>query len=149
MRAKGGKLRTTSWILLTFVGSVVLFFSLVSAWLAYSGADFPIAGEPVADVAGGRAEIETGLRATRGTAAAFAAGFAILIISIAAGPYRQGTPWSWWTILGAYLALLGMVLARVPALGTHAGVGAVTLPAGLVVLALLLDVGRLRSSSDS
>ena len=148
MGARGGKLRTASWILLTFVGSVVLFFSCVSAWLAYSGADFPIAGEPVAEVAGGRAEIETGLRAIRGTAAAFAAAFAVLIVSIAAGPYRLGTRWSWWTILGAYLALLGFVLARIPALGTHVGVGAATVPAALVVLALLLDVGRLRSPSD-
>ena len=149
MSAKGGKLRTTSWILLTFVGSLLLFGSCVSAWLAYSGADYPIAGEPVADVAGGRAEIETGLRAIRGTSAAFAAAFAILIISIAAGPYRQGTKWSWWTLLGAHLALLGIVLARVPALGTQAGLAAAVIPTSLVVLALLLDVGRLRSSSET
>ena len=101
----------------------------------------------VAEVAG-NAEVEAGLRGARGTAAAYAAAFAILIISIAAGPYRQGTKWSWWTLLGAYIMLVCVTSVRVPALGIAGGVGAAVVPAVLVVIALLLDVRRLRSSSD-
>ncbi len=147
LSAKGGKLWTTSWILIVVVGSLLLFASSVSAWLAYSGADFPIAGEPVAEVAG-NAEVEAALRGARGTAAAYAASFAVLMISIAAGPYRQGTKWSWWTLLGAYIVLVFITSMRMPALGIAAGVGAAAIPGGLVLLALLLDVGRLRSSSE-
>jgi len=143
----GGKLRKASWILVTLFTSVVMLISLLSAYLAYSGTDYPIAGEPVAEVAGGRAEIETGLRAVRGTSAAYAVGFASLMLGIAVGPYRQGTRWSWWALLVANLALLATVALRVPALGTSLGVGAATTQTVLVVFALLLDAGRLRSPS--
>ena len=148
MSAKGNKLRTTSWILLTFVGSLLLIFSLGSAWLAYSGADYPIGGEPVAEVAGDSAT-EAALRGIRGTSAAYAASFAILILSIATGPYRQGTKWSWWTLLAAYLALAALVSMRVPTIGIRGSVGTTLILTSLVVTALLLDVGRLRSSPGS
>ena len=148
MSEKGNKLRTASWILIVFVGSVLLFFSCVSTFLAYSGQDFPIAGVPVAEVAG-NAEVEAGLRGARGTAAAYAAAFAVLIISIAAGPYRQGTKWSWWTLLGGFLVLACITSLRLPTLGVAGGVGAAVIPAVLVLIALLLDFGRVRSSPDS
>lgn len=141
-----GRLRTASWILVTFFTGVILLISVGSAYLAYSGADYPIAGEPVAGVAAGRDEIEVGLRAIRGTSAAYAVGFSALMIGVAVGPYRQGTRWSWWTLLVANLALLATSAARVPALGTSLGVGAATTQTALVLVALLLDVGRLRSS---
>ncbi len=147
MSAKDGKLRKASWILIVFVGSVLLFFSCASAFLAYSGADFPIAGVPVAEVAG-NSEVEAGLRGARGTAAAYAAAFAVLIISIAAGPYRQGTKWSWWTLLGAFIVLVCVTSVRVPTLGIAGGVGAAVVPAVLVGIALLLDVARVRSPSE-
>lgn len=146
MGQSGGRLRTASWVLITFFTGVVLLFSVSSAYLAYSGGDYPIAGEPVADVAAGRQAIEVGLRASRGTAAAYAVGFSALMLGIAIGPYRQGTRWSWWTLLVANLALLATTAARVPALGTSLGVGAATTQTVLVVVALLLDAGRLRSS---
>jgi hypothetical protein len=143
---RGGRLRTASWILVTFFTAVVALISGVSAWLAYSGADYPIAGEPVAEVAAGREGIEVGLRAIRGTSAAYALGFSILMIGIAVGPYRQGTRWSWWTLLVANLGLWAAVALRLPALGTSAGVGAATTQVVLIVVALLLDAGRLRSA---
>lgn len=144
MSATGGKLQKASWILIVFVGSVLLFFSCTSAFLAYSGRDFPIAGVPVADVAG-NAEVEAALRGARGTAAAYAAAFSVLVISIAAGPYRQGTKWSWWTLLGGFLVLVCVTSLRLPTLGIAGGVGAAVTPAVLILIGLLLDVGRLRS----
>lgn len=140
-----GKLRTASWVLVTLFASVVFVISGGSAWLAYSGADYPIAGEAVAAVAGGRPEIETGLRAIRGTSAAYALGYSVLLLAIAIGPYRQGSRWAWWTLLVANLALLATTALRIPALGTRAGVAAATTLVALMLVALLLDVARLRS----
>lgn len=145
MGQTGGRLRTASWILLTFFTGVVLVISAGSAYLAYSGADYPIAGEAVAGVAGGRAEIEVGLRAVRGTSAAYAVGFSVLMLGVAVGPYRQGSRWSWWALLVANLALLATSAVRVPTLGTSLGVGSATTQTVLVLVALLLDVRRLRA----
>ena len=146
MSQGGGRLRTASWVLVAIFTALVLLVSLSSAWLAYSGTDYPVAGVPVAEVAGDRDGVEAGLRAIRGTSAAYAVGFAALMLAVAIGPYRQGTRWSWWALVVANLALYATVLLRVPALGTTAGVGAATTQTVLLMVALLLDVGRLRSA---
>jgi hypothetical protein len=141
------KLRTASTWLLGLAGSLVLLASVISANLAYRG-QFPIGGTmPVQEVAAGRPEIETALRAIRGTSAAYAAGFAALFLAIVFGPYRRGERWAWWTLLAGGLAILVISLFRVPLLGVamgSAGTGTALVQTGVIVLALLLDVGRLR-----
>jgi hypothetical protein len=141
------KLRTASTWLLGLAGSLVLLASVISANLAYRG-QFPIGGTmPVQEVAAGRPEVETALRAIRGTSAAYAAGFAALFLAIVFGPYRRGERWAWWTLLGGGLAILVISLFRVPLLGVamgSAGTGTALVQTGVIVLALLLDVGRLR-----
>ncbi len=143
----GSKLRTASWVLLTIVGALTLVVSFISANLGYRG-DYPIGGIPVADVAGGREGILTALRAIRGTSAAYGAGFAALFLATVLGPYRRGETGAWWAILVATLAIVVVTVARVPLLGIRLGEGG-TGPAlvlgGLILLALLLDLGRLRS----
>ncbi len=144
----GSKLRTASWVLLTIVGALVLVGSIASASLAYRG-DFPIGGLPVKEVASGRAGVETALRAARGTAAAFAAGYALFFLATVLGPYRRGEKRAWWVLLVAVLAFVLVSLARIPLLGVsipEAGTGAAVIQGGVVLLALLLDVGRVRSS---
>jgi len=143
----GSKLRTTSWVLLAIVGALILLGSVASATLAYRG-DYPIGAMPVAEVAAGRAGLETALRAVRGTAAAYAAGYAVLFLATVLGPYRRGEKGAWWAILAGMLAVVLVTLARVPLLGIpvpQAGTGAAVTQGGIVLLALLLDVGRVRS----
>jgi len=140
------KLRTTSWVLLALVGVAVLSISLISARLAYGRAEYPIGGVSLTDVAAGREAVATALRGIRGTSAAYAAGFAVLFLAIVAGPYRRGESWAWWAILAGALAVGVLVVGRVPLLGVAmgaGGTGAALLQTALVVLALLLDVGRL------
>jgi hypothetical protein len=138
------RLRTASWIILTLMGAFVLLISFASAYLAYVG-DYPIGGVPVADVAAGREGLLTALRGVRGTSAAYAAGFAVLYLSIVLAPYRRGEVWSWWALLVAALTVGLLVLARVPLLGIPMGAGGsgpgFTLTA-VIVFGLLLDVGR-------
>ncbi|HET7295465.1 MAG TPA: hypothetical protein VFM88_23825 [Vicinamibacteria bacterium] len=138
------KLRTASTVVLGLAGGLVLVVSLLSANLAYRG-EYQIGGATnVQDVAPGRPEIEVALRAIRGTSAAYAAGFAALFLAIALGPYRRGDVWAWWALLAGTLAILAIVLVRVPLLGVWLGAPPVFILTGVVVLGLLLDVKRLR-----
>jgi hypothetical protein len=98
------------------------------------------------DVAAGRSEVATAIRARRGTAAAFAAAYAVLFLAVVLGPYRRGDAWSSWALLAAALTLGILVMARVPALGTRAGAGTGLSQLVVVIVALLLDVRRLRAA---
>lgn len=143
----GSKLRTTSWVLLSIVGALTLLISVVSANLGYRG-DYPIGGVPVAEVAAGRGEILTALRGIRGTSAAYGAGFAVLFLATVLGPYRRGDRGAWWALLLATLAVVLIAVARVPLLGIsfgQGGSGPALTQGAVILLALLLDVGRLRS----
>ena len=138
------KLRTTSWILLTVVGTITLLVSLLSANLAYRG-DYPIGGTSVIEVAAGRPQILTALRGIRGTSAAYAAGFAVLFLATVLGPYRRGDKGAWWALLAAASIIVLVVIARVW-IGIpfgSGGTGPALVQGALILLALLLDVGRL------
>lgn len=141
-------MRTVSWVLLALVGLATLGLSFVSASVAYRVSVQERIGPATLDeVAAGRTEVATALRARRGTAAAYAAAYATLFLFIVLGPYRRGDRWSWWALLAGSLVLAAIALSRVPLLGTRLGAGAAAVPVGIVIVALLLDVGRLRSSA--
>lgn len=144
-------MKTLSWILLLVVAFLTLAGSVESAYIALSqmGREHIPGGPTVADVAAHQPELAQAIRARRVTAAAYAAGFAVFFIAIVWFSYRRGDVWSWWAILVVALALAGIMSARVPFLGTRAGVGEALLQCGLVVVALLLDVGRLRRTAAS
>lgn len=142
-------MRTLSWVLLAVVGLATLGFSLASAVVAYRPASERVGQERIgsallAELAAGREEVATALRARRGTAAAYGAGFSALLLFVVLGPYRRGEVWSWWALLVSAVVLGALILLRVPALGTRSGAGVGLVQLGLVVVALLLDVGRLR-----
>jgi len=146
----GSKLRTTSWILLTVVGALVLVGSLASAGLAYSRGEYPIGTVPLTEVAAGREGVATALRAIRGTSAAYAAAYAVLFLFIVTGPYRRGEVWDWWAILGGARAMGLIGVARVPFLGVpfgQLGSGPAFTQMAIIVVALLLDVKRLKAKS--
>jgi hypothetical protein len=140
-------LRTVSWVLLAVLGSAVLLVSMLSTNLAYRG-DYQIgaAKTPVAEVAAGRPEILSALRGIRGTSAAYSAAYAVLFLSIVLGPYRRGETWAWWALLSALLLLTVLVVLRIPILGAKLGVGAAVIQCAIGIVALLLDVGRLRTA---
>lgn len=139
-------MKTLSWILLLVVAVLTLLGSLESGYIALSqmGREHIQGGPTLSDVAARQPELALAIRARRVTAAAYAAGFALLFIAVVWFPYRRGDVWSWWAILVASLALAGIMSARIPFLDTRAGVGEALLQFGLVAVGLLLDVGRLR-----
>jgi hypothetical protein len=139
------KLRTVSWVMLTALGAFVLFVSLVSAYIAYRG-NYGIGGTAVGAVAAGRQEVLLALRGIRGTSAAYAAGYAVLFLSIVLGPYKRGETWAWWSLLGALVVPCVLVVLRVPLVGAHLGVSPALQQCGVGVAALLLDVSRLRGT---
>ncbi len=140
-------MRIASWVLLALVGGLTLLASLGSSWVAYQTGQDQIGPVSLSELAGGRPEVATAIRARRGTAAAYAAGFATLFLFIVLGPYRRGDVWGWWALLVGALVVALLSLARIPLLGTRAGAAAGGVLIAVVVVALLLDVRRLFKSA--
>ena len=136
-------MRTVSVGILTLAGAAVLLISFLSANLGYTGS-YDIGPAKIGEIAQWRAEVAVAMRAIRGTSAAYAAAFAALFLSIVLGPYRRGEVWAWWSLFGSLALLVAIVAARIPVLGTQAGVGPALTLAGLATLGLLFDVGRLK-----
>ena len=143
------KLRVVSWVVLTLIGGLTLLGSVASVYVAYvaDAEQDQIGPMKLSELAKGRNDIEIALRARRGTAAAFATGYSFLFLTIVLVPYRKGEVWAWWALLIGTLATTGVILMRVPALGTNLGLAAATIPLAVGVVALLLDAGRLKSAT--
>ena len=139
-------LRTVSWVMLAVVGALILAGGVASAVSAYTGRPYDIGRASLDEVAAGRPAVATALRGIRGTAAAFAAAYAVLLLGVVAGPYRRGDRGSWWAILASAVVLFAFTAARQPLLGTTLGIGTSAIVLGVVVLALLLDGGRLKGA---
>lgn len=144
-------MKTASWVLLTVLGTAMLALSLLSAYVAYATErdEFGQGGTKLSEVAAWRPEVARAIQARRGTAAAFAAAYAALFLSVVLGPYRRGDVWAWWSILGTSALLAALTLARIPLLGTRLGAATGGIQLAVVVLALLLDVGRVRSGRSA
>ncbi len=138
-------MRTISWALLALVGLATLLGSLASANLAYRTGQDQFGTVSLGELAAGRADVASVLRARRGTAAAYAAGFAVLFLFVVLVPYRRGEVWSWWAILVSTLVFAALTVARIPFLSIRAGAGTAWITLGVVGLALLLDIKRLTS----
>lgn len=142
-------MKTASWVILTVVGVLMLLGSIASLYTAYApgtGARDALGqGATVQDVETWRPEVATAIRARRGTAASFAAAYAVLFLAVILGPYRRGDAYSWWALLAGALTLGLLTALRVPALGTRAGAGTGLVQLAVVVVALLLDVRRVRA----
>jgi hypothetical protein len=143
-------MRTASWVILAIVAALTMLGSMASCNIAYRGAgDEQIGSETLSQVTAGNPQRATALRARRGTAAAYAAGFAALFLAITIGPYRRGDAWAWWALLAGTVVMSAMILLRVPLLDTRLGAGAGLITLVVVGLALALDAGRLRSGVRS
>lgn len=140
------KLRMVSWILLTLVGGLTMFGSIASVGVAYFQDDDQIGPISLSELTADRTDVATAVKARRGTAAAFAAGYGTLFLFITLVPYRRGDVWAWWALLIGAIAANGIILLRAPLLGTNLGLGAAAIPVAVSIVALLLDVGRLKSA---
>lgn len=135
-----------SWILLTVITCLFLLGSLASLWLAYLAApsdDVVVGGTSVADLALAP-DVVTALRGRRGTAASLGLAFGTLLLSVILGPYRAGERWAWHAIFRGFLVFAFAAWLRVPLLGTWLGADIASILFVLVLIALLLDISRLR-----
>jgi hypothetical protein len=139
-------MRTASWLLLAVAGALVLLGGLASTFVAYSGAEDNLlpGGPTVEAVEGVHPGLAAALRGRRATAAGFAVAYAVLFLFVVLGPYRRGDVWSWWALLASSAALGLVIMLRVPVLGTRLGAGTGLVQLIVVLVALLLDVQRLR-----
>ena len=142
-------MRTASWVLLAIVGALLLFGGIGSTYIAYTGAEDPLlpGGPTVSAVDGLSPGVGTALRGRRATAAGFAAAYAVLWLYVVLVPYRRGEVSSWWALLAASLTLGTVLMLRVPVLGTRLGATVGLYQLVVVVVALLLDMRRLRAGA--
>ncbi len=138
-------MKKASWIVLLALGLAMLALSLVSAVTAYTG-NWAIGPTSLAKIEAATPGAGVALRGSRATAAAFAAAYWVLFLTIVLGPYRRGEVWAWWALLGSILSLAAIILLRVPLIGTTLGAITAIVPLALVLLGLLLDLGRVRDS---
>ena len=139
-------MRRASWILLTVVSFLVLLGALASVGVAYfaePSADLYVPGISLEELAADHPELEASLRGRRATAAAFAVGFAVMMLAVVLIPYRRGEVWAWWALLLSLLLLAIIVLLRLILLDSGRGVSS-ALATAVGVVALLLDVRRLK-----
>jgi hypothetical protein len=152
-------MKTASWIILVVVGTLTLLGSLFSLAIAYgSVVEDKIGPATLTELAAGRPEVATAVRARRATAAAYGAGFAALFLAITLGPYRRGDVWAWWALLAGTLVVSVLILLRVPFLGINLGAPAAVTGAGtalstlvqlgVVGLGLALGSARLKGNSS-
>lgn len=139
-------MRTASWVILTVVGALVVLGSLISAWLAYGGTDYPIGTRPLSEIAAAHEGLGPALRGIRGTSAAYAGAYGVLFLAIVLGPYRRREVWAWWAILGGAAALAIITALRVMTIGVVLGMAAAVIQLAAVMVGLMLDVSRLRAA---
>ena len=142
-------MRTASWIILLVVGALTLLGGLVSAGRAYVVAQDVLGPASLTELAAGRPEVATAVRARRATSAAYAAGFATLFLAIVLGPYRRGDVWAWWTLLAGTLVVTVVALLRVAFLDTRLGAAVALIQLVVAGLGLALGAGRLGRSAPA
>lgn len=141
-------MRRASWIVILVAAALTLLGSLASLSTAYFTGEDQIGPVTLAELTEGRPEVAIALRARRGTAASYAAGFAVFLILITWGPYRRGDRWAWWAILIGTLTETLLVLMRIPFLQTPAGTPGAAIQLVVIGLGLALDARRLRGHAD-
>lgn len=135
---------TVSWVIFALLGAATLAVSLLSVTAAYldPSGDLVAGKFTPAEVANGDEEVAAALSARRGTAAAFAVAYAILMLSVALGPYRkrEGVRCAFLALVVASVANAVVILLRVPLLGVSFGVGAATIPLLLVAVSTVFGL---------
>lgn len=141
-------MKTLSWVVLALVAALLALGSLASLGVAYFADPSNDIITPTATLSSLSLDpnVETALRARRGTAATMGLTLAVLLLTIVVGPYRQGAVWPWWCILISSVVLAIGIVLRIPLLGTMSGVSTGLLVAALLLVGLLLDLPRVRKT---
>ena len=138
-------MKKASWIVLALAAVLTLLGSLASLSNAYFDGQDALGGVALEKLADGNPEVMRAVRARRATAAAYGAGFAVLLLAITLGPYRRGDPWAWYAILAGTLTETLLTFARVPLIGTKAGASTALIQLVVIGIGLALGAGRLRT----
>ena len=138
-------MKRASWIILVVAAGLTLLGALASLTNAYFRDVESLGGTSVRTLAGDRQDVVTAAHARRATAASYAAGFAVLLLAIAVGPYRRGDVWAWWAILSGALTFALLAIARVAFLGTWSGAGTALVFLVVIGIGLALDPRPLRA----
>jgi hypothetical protein len=137
-------LRIISWVVLTLVGALILLSGVGSTQFALSGGDDQFGDVTLSQLTEGDTNTANLIHGRRLTAAAFAAGYSVLFLFVVLFPYRRGEVWSWWAILISTVVLSAIILLRIPYLGISLGASVGYSMLAVVVIALLLDIARLK-----
>jgi len=103
-------MKTASWIIVAAVGALTLVGRIASLGIACGSSRDRIGPVSHSELAVGRPEVATAVRARRATAAAYAARFATLFLAIALGPYRRGDVWAWWDLAAGTIVVSVLIL---------------------------------------
>jgi hypothetical protein len=125
---------TIGWVMLLVLGVLMTLGGLESLVFAYRAGNEAPAGVSMQELARINPELPVALRGRRATAASLAISCGILVVWIAAIPYRRGEKWAWWALLCSIGLGTTLSVLRVSALGTKAGAVA----AGIFLTWLLL-----------
>lgn len=139
-------MKRASWIVLVVAAGLTLLGALASLGNAYFRDVESLAGTSIRKLAGDRQDVVTAAHARRATAASYAAGFAVLLLAIAVGPYRRGDVWAWWATLAGAATYALLAMARVPLLGTSSGAGTALVFLLVMGVGLALDPRGVRAT---
>ena len=130
------------WVLLALVGVALAVGGLASLHNAYTRGPDPIAGVSMERLAELSPELPAALRGRRATAAAASFASGMLLVWLAAVPYRRGEKWAWQAVVTSVALALVLSLLRMPMLDTRLGAGS----AGVLLVVVLM--ARAVSSRD-
>ena len=135
-------MKTASWVLLAVAGALTMLGSLASVGIAYGTDRDQIGPASLSELAAGRPEVATAVRARRATAAAYGVGFATLFLLITLGPYRRGTCGRWAVRAGIRVVTVSTCCAGRSVVYDQLASAVTAGGDGTVVLVQLLMAGR-------
>src|SRR5262245_45207021 len=134
-----------SWVILLFITVVIVLYSGLSLWRAYTAWPDRLTSEygitQIREQGGD--EAVKAFRGRRATAATAALGGGLLAIAVIWVPYRRGERWAWWALLVSLGLSQLLSLARAIPLLTTSGVGAAAMVLAFVLLGLLAGAPRM------
>jgi hypothetical protein len=140
-----------SWVILLVVSAMVVLYSALSLWRAYTR--WPDRLTPEYSIAqiqeqGGEEAVKA-FRGRRATAATLAIGFGLLSLIVTWVPYRRGERWAWWALFMSIGLSQLLSLARAVMLVTTLGLGAPALILAFSLLGLMAGAPTIFSHTKS
>jgi hypothetical protein len=132
------------WILLVLVGTAFALGGAASLVNAYRAGPDLIGNVSITRLREISPELETALRGRRATAATFSVAAGVLLIWVAAVPFRRGERWAWQAVVTSVGLAMVLSMLRMPILGTRVGAGVAGIARALTMLALALSYNDMK-----